>query len=81
MMSIFYKLFKLQIRAAVSGGIGAITTLVLLLTCSFIFAGAEGGEWFKLFFFSDTPYFVISTLIIAVIVFPFTRKLNIISHK
>ncbi len=80
-MSFLYKLFKLTGRITVSLAVGLLSSIILLITTSILFAGPNAGEWFRLFFFdSEPPYIIWAMLVIASFVFPFTKNLNIILH-
>ena len=59
-------------------GIGAITNLVGFFFIAFLFAGADGDVWVRTYFgTANGAYFMVVTLIIAVIVFPLTIKMKI----
>jgi hypothetical protein len=76
-----YNLIKIFYVIPVALSIGAVTNIVLFFTVAFLFAGADGGQWVRSYFGGDGEYFMAGTSIIAIVVFPFIIKLNIVLSK
>ena len=56
--------------------IGAVGSIVLLFSAAFIFAGAEGDSWVRSFF-GEEGFFLVSTILLGVIAYPFIKKANL----
>ena len=63
----------------VSMAAASVLNILLFFVVIFAFAGADGGTWVAWYFGGENgSYFVIATILIALALIPFTRKLNIV---
>ena len=59
----------------------AVTNIILFFGAAFLFAGANGDMWVKWYFGSkDGLYFVLVSMLLAVPVVPYAKKLKIVSR-
>jgi len=58
----------------VCAAIGAIANAFLFFLAAFLFAGAEGDSWVRWYFGNDGVYFVVATVLLACLAFPFVKQ-------
>ena len=75
-----YKAIKWFYVIVVSLAAGAVTNIILFFGAAFLFAGANCDMWVKWYFGSkDGLYFFLVSVLLAVLVVPYAKKLNIVS--
>jgi hypothetical protein len=76
-----YKAVKWFYVIVVSLAAGTVVNIVLFFGAAFLFAGANGDTWLRWYFESkDGLYFVLVSMLLALPVVPYAKKLNIVSR-
>jgi len=70
-LGLFVRWFML---ICVCGAVGAMANVILFFLAVFLFAGAEGDSWVRWYFGNDGVYFVVITIFLASLAFPFVKQ-------
>ena len=80
MSEMTYKSIKWLYVIVVSLAAGAVANIILFFGVAFLLAGENGDVWVGWYFGSrDGLYFLLVTVLLAVPIVPFVKKLNIAS--
>lgn len=69
-------IYRWLVVVSVSGAMGAVSNIALFFLAAFLFAGADGDSWVKWYFGHGGVFFILVTLLLALVAFPFVKHIR-----